>query len=650
MYTQCPHCQTCFRIAEAHLKAAKGQVRCGSCKEVFTATDYLYDGVPSDTNKPAKQASKKPVTTSPATKPQMDAPITPPAAPPVTPPPAPKMQKPEISAPPPRYNEILPGTIEIPEEDHQHIDLSAPPDRSGAPDQSPYMESLIGDNSRYNNLDELGSIKIPGEADFTESFIKYVGDDADSSSATPEVESKPAPEDVPVNPYSDTDAIDSPATTQEREGIEALFSNVDDQLSEPNAEQIDKHLEALLDGDLAFDDDHDTPENKQPTPGPLKSEPAQPNLFEFQFDEPKLAPLDDEDEPIEIVNPKDIWASAGTKKTDTSLKNPSDKDAAKLDAIRKKAEAIHEKKQDDDDLFEDFLANDSSAFESATDALIKDNLAAADDSLDSMVDLDDFLADDDDLSTKPDISFDEVVENKNVRAEVDPLIAAKEDFGSDELNSDDITSEEFESADDNEDIVLETGPVTGKHEIEEDLPSLDHDIPKALRSSFENFEPPIRHAGLTMAMVAAIVVLVIGLLGQSVLFRSYQLANQMPSLSPMLTSLCSALPCRYSGSIDTTKIEVRNRDMRSHPNEKNALLVSTAIVNNATFDQPYPILAIKLFDLSGHTVATRYFKPEEYLESLYSKFLLMESGTPVRITLAVLDPGDDAVNFEITFM
>jgi len=153
-----------------------------------------------------------------------------------------------------------------------------------------------------------------------------------------------------------------------------------------------------------------------------------------------------------------------------------------------------------------------------------------------------------------------------------------------------------------------------------------------------------------MGMIAAIVILVIGILGQSVLFRSYQLAKQFPSLTPMLTSLCNSIPCRYSGSADISAIEVRNRDMRSHPNQKNALLVSTAVVNNASFDQPYPIIAIKLFDLSGHTVATRYFKPDEYLENLYSKFLLMESGTPVHITLAVLDPGDDAINFEISFL
>jgi len=602
MYTQCPHCQTCFRIAEAHLKAAKGQVRCGSCKEIFDATNHLYEGVPSDNNKQPKKPSERS-----RQKPAATIEIKPAAAKPaVTPPPEvapPQAPKPEISAPPPRYNEILPGTIDIPEEDHQHIDLSGAPDRSGAPDQSPFMESLIGDNSRYNNLDDIGPIDIPGNADFTESFIKYVGEDVDSS-----------PEAPVTNPYTDTDSLESPATTQEQKAITDLYSSADEQLEEPNQEQIDKELEALLGGDLAFDDDHEKPVEKQPMP--QTSEPLS------DFGEPKLEPLDD-DEPIEVVRPNDIWANADAAKTGHSKTSSSEADAGRLDAIRKKVEAEHEKIQSDDDLFDDFLGDNEPLVGSVS----------IDDALDNLTDLDNGFLDDDNQPT--------------VATEIETTDKKASDSKSKEIDLLDVKSTDISYS--KPETVLETESVSIDQDIAEDLPSLDHEIPKALRSSFENFEPPIRHAGLTMAMVAAIVVLILGVLGQSVLFRSYQLANQMPSLSPLLTSLCSNLPCRYSGSIDTTKIEVRNRDMRSHPSQKNALLVSTAIVNNAPFDQPYPILAVKLFDLSGHTVATRYFKPEEYLEGLYSKFLLMESGTPVHITLAVLDPGDDAVNFEITF-
>ena len=39
--TRCPHCKTSFRIRDEHLKVARGAVRCGSCLEVFKATEHL---------------------------------------------------------------------------------------------------------------------------------------------------------------------------------------------------------------------------------------------------------------------------------------------------------------------------------------------------------------------------------------------------------------------------------------------------------------------------------------------------------------------------------------------------------------------------------------------------------------------------------
>jgi len=39
MQTQCPHCDTKFRVTETQLQAADGFVRCGVCEEVFNAID-----------------------------------------------------------------------------------------------------------------------------------------------------------------------------------------------------------------------------------------------------------------------------------------------------------------------------------------------------------------------------------------------------------------------------------------------------------------------------------------------------------------------------------------------------------------------------------------------------------------------------------
>ncbi|MBU2984791.1 zinc-ribbon and DUF3426 domain-containing protein [Saccharophagus degradans] len=50
--TRCPKCTTSFRITEAHLKSAKGAVRCGSCLNIFNAKENLISQ-PKPEPKPA---------------------------------------------------------------------------------------------------------------------------------------------------------------------------------------------------------------------------------------------------------------------------------------------------------------------------------------------------------------------------------------------------------------------------------------------------------------------------------------------------------------------------------------------------------------------------------------------------------------------
>lgn len=44
--TQCPHCQTTFRVAHDQLKLRAGLVRCGYCKEIFNGIEHLLPPAP----------------------------------------------------------------------------------------------------------------------------------------------------------------------------------------------------------------------------------------------------------------------------------------------------------------------------------------------------------------------------------------------------------------------------------------------------------------------------------------------------------------------------------------------------------------------------------------------------------------------------
>ncbi|MFT7561580.1 MAG: putative Zn finger-like uncharacterized protein [Flavobacteriales bacterium] len=74
--TRCPKCQTSFHVNEAHLKTARGAVRCGSCLNVFNAKENLSGKVgqavapktPKNTSANAPKAEAKREKTAPQTK------------------------------------------------------------------------------------------------------------------------------------------------------------------------------------------------------------------------------------------------------------------------------------------------------------------------------------------------------------------------------------------------------------------------------------------------------------------------------------------------------------------------------------------------------------------------------------------------------
>ncbi len=48
MYTQCPDCQTAFRVTARVLQQAGGRVRCGGCGSAFNALDFLSEELPAE--------------------------------------------------------------------------------------------------------------------------------------------------------------------------------------------------------------------------------------------------------------------------------------------------------------------------------------------------------------------------------------------------------------------------------------------------------------------------------------------------------------------------------------------------------------------------------------------------------------------------
>ena len=45
MFTFCPHCFAIYQVTPTHLDQAGGQLRCGECRQVYRAIDYLFENI-----------------------------------------------------------------------------------------------------------------------------------------------------------------------------------------------------------------------------------------------------------------------------------------------------------------------------------------------------------------------------------------------------------------------------------------------------------------------------------------------------------------------------------------------------------------------------------------------------------------------------
>jgi predicted Zn finger-like uncharacterized protein len=153
-----------------------------------------------------------------------------------------------------------------------------------------------------------------------------------------------------------------------------------------------------------------------------------------------------------------------------------------------------------------------------------------------------------------------------------------------------------------------------------------------------------RDWGKRAAIIAAI-----GLLGiQYVNFNFDRLARDK-QYRPLFAQACSWLNCTLPALHDVTRIRSSNLIVRSHPSTNNALIIDTIITNRADFHQPFPLMTLTFTNLAGEVIAGRQFKPKDYLagEMLGSK--IMPAKQPIHIALEIVDPGQEALNYQLQF-
>lgn len=125
--------------------------------------------------------------------------------------------------------------------------------------------------------------------------------------------------------------------------------------------------------------------------------------------------------------------------------------------------------------------------------------------------------------------------------------------------------------------------------------------------------------------------------------------GQNPALRPYLDWACAILPCALSPLVDIRAIQSDKLIVQSHPEFSNALSVQLQFRNDAAFAQPLPGLSLTFSNNSNEVVARRRFTPEEYLREDLRSIDAMPAKTQLQVSLELLDPGPQALNYEISF-
>ncbi len=145
--------------------------------------------------------------------------------------------------------------------------------------------------------------------------------------------------------------------------------------------------------------------------------------------------------------------------------------------------------------------------------------------------------------------------------------------------------------------------------------------------------------------LASAALIVVGVL-QYLWHERHELARD-PAHRDAYLAVCVWLPCQLSEPEATDALGISSLIIRSHDSRDDALTVDALLYNDAPFRQPFPDLRLRFSSLANEPVAARIFDADEYLGGEMAGLKYIPAQTEVRISIDILDPGPDAVNYSL---
>lgn len=147
--------------------------------------------------------------------------------------------------------------------------------------------------------------------------------------------------------------------------------------------------------------------------------------------------------------------------------------------------------------------------------------------------------------------------------------------------------------------------------------------------------------------ILATAALAVLLLVQLFVYKKDELA-QNPHFRPWLESFCGMVGCTLPPFSNLAEIKVVDRALYPTKNSVDGYQFHLVIVNQAPYSQPYPLLKITFSSLDGTPIASRIFKPDEYLPPEHPP--LMPSHQLIFVDLDLAAPSRPVGGFSFEFL
>ncbi|GAB3113567.1 DUF3426 domain-containing protein [Aestuariicella hydrocarbonica] len=627
--TSCPHCSTSFRITDAQLQTAKGAVRCGSCLQIFRALDHLLplEPAPSDAVKPS----------------MVEAAVN---------------KTPSADKTPFAGKATVTGTA-------SHTS-NAPPEKTEAPTKTAF--SLVNDPLP----DDDASLKTEIERAVAKSSA-LLGDATTPAKNQPHTPAKAAPMAEDPQDEAESSAIDSPAAEQ-----------VSSEESPPQAAPLPPSADTHDDDDLLISDDMDQDTGSHSlhlgelsdsfrSQGNLGSS-HKGSLFdrEIKIDADLETDISDESWAVDLLQ------ELGEPDTDDRDEDPEPTFSLPDDFDLEETEKQYEDQlfgdssldnQTDHSLFDDALLKDQSAFQTSIDSEqapefsppapefspqapvtfeLPDDIEAGDGTRDND-NRDDTLfreLGEDFSSSRKEPTFSLIEEDPlpqdNLPKEslYEAADYATEHYASDDYDAQDRDVSDSYNPGDDDPYGSEGDPYSTEAEPDHSL--LLEGIARApveMEWQQEKSPWPRRLLWGGLSLLAAAV------LAAQLAWYNFDSYSRIEPWRQGYMLACPMIGCQVPPIADPRRVKAYNLVVRSNPRAGNALIIDSILLNTANFEQPFPDFTLTFSNLQGKQLAYRRFTPREYLGGEMAGASHMPSGQPVHISLEILDPGPDAVNY-----